>query len=82
MSLIQKFYHAVFGWDYIYFDGKIFSGPLKVRWLPNGEAYIMLDKMIRIPNKLPPEGTHLGDGKIEAKITPLTPHITWYEDEA
>ena len=82
MTLIQKFGHAVFGWDYIYYDGQIFAGPLKVRWLPNGEAYVMLDKMIRIPSKLPPEGAVLGDGKVKAKITPLTPHITWLESKS
>lgn len=81
MRALQKICHNLFGWDYIYYDGKIFAGPLKVRWLPNGEAYVMLDKMIRIPSKLPPEGTMLGDGKIEAKIVPLTPHITWHEDK-
>jgi len=81
MNPLQKILHYAFNFDYVYFDGKIFSGRLRVRWLPNGEAYVMLDKMIRIPNKLPPEGIHLGEGNERARITPLTPGITWYAEK-
>jgi len=81
MSWFQKMCHRLFHWDYVYFHGQIFSGPLKVHWLPNGEAYVMRDKMIRIPNKLPVEGSHLDVDRNDVKIVPLTPHITWYKEE-
>jgi len=80
MTAFQKFCHYAFGWDYVHFEGKIFTGPLKVQWLPNGEAFVKLEKLIHIPNKLPPEGIELDYEHVKGKIMPLTPNITWQGD--
>lgn len=70
----------MFHWDYVYYRGKIFSGPMRVHFSPNGEAYIMRGKMIHIPNKIPPEGSDL-EGEHEGDtVLPLTPGITWYKE--
>lgn len=80
MTPMQKFAHAAFGWEYVFYDGKLFKGPIRVKFFPNGEAYINKEVMIRIPNKLPVEGISLGEEYENAKITPLTAGITWHGD--
>lgn len=81
MSPLQKLGNMAFGWQYVFYDGKLFKGPLRVKWFPNGEAYIIKENMIRIPNKLPVEGIRLDEEYHNAKITPLTSGITWHGEE-
>ena len=81
MHWYQKLYHVMFHWDYIYFHGQIFSGPMRVHFAPNGEAFIQRQTIIHLPNKIPPEGITIDAENTQVKIVPLTQGITWYKGE-